>query len=73
MKSDCAVVPVNHPNKERKLCAEVGREGHGRGEHRSVAHAPDTELEVHVPGVGRCAESSKGKLSKSGSPLCFTT
>ena len=23
-KSDCAVVPVNHPNKGRKLCAEVG-------------------------------------------------
>ena len=23
-KSDCAVVPVNHPNKGRRLLAEVG-------------------------------------------------
>lgn len=30
-------------------------------EHRSVAHVPDTEREVHVPGIGWCAESSKGK------------
>jgi hypothetical protein len=26
-KSDCAVVPVNQPNKEGKPSAEVGREG----------------------------------------------
>ena len=26
-KSDCAVVPVNHPNKAGKLLRRVGREG----------------------------------------------
>src|SRR5229473_1037811 len=38
-----------------------GGKGADEGEHRSTAHAPDTEREVHVPGVGRCAEGSKGK------------
>src|SRR5208282_4485069 len=38
-----------------------GGKGTGEGEHRSIAHAPDTEWETHVPGVGRCAEGSKGK------------
>src|SRR6266481_5641670 len=52
-KSDCAVLPVNQPNK--------GGQGTDEGEHRSIAHAPDTEWETHVPGVGRCAEGSKGK------------
>src|ERR1022692_392393 len=64
-KSDCAVVPVNQPNKGGQLSAEAGdgraRKGTDEGEHRSIAHAPDTEREAHVPGVGRCAEGSKGK------------
>ena len=34
--------------------------GTDEGEHRSIAQAPDTEREAHVPGVGRCAEGSKG-------------
>jgi hypothetical protein len=38
-----------------------GGKGTDEGEHRSIAHAPDTEREAHVLGVGRCAESSKGK------------
>ena len=72
-KSDCAVVPVNQPNKEGQPSAEAG-EGRAQteGEHRSVAHAPDTERETHVPGIGRCAESSKEKGSRNGSPLCST-
>jgi hypothetical protein len=58
-KSDCAVVPVNQPNKGGKPSAEVwGGKGTGRGEHRSIPHAPDTERELHVPGNGRCAASS---------------
>jgi hypothetical protein len=45
-KSDCAVVPVNQPNKGRQLSAEVG-EGRAQtgGEHHSTAHAPDSEQE----------------------------
>src|SRR5215471_7415169 len=43
-KSDCAVVPVNQPNNEGLLSAEVG-EGRAqtKGEHRSILHVPDTE------------------------------
>ena len=40
---------------------EWGGKGTDEGEHRSAAHASDTERETHVPGVGRCAQSSKGK------------
>ena len=61
-KSDCAVVPVNQPNKEAEASAEAGE---GRAQMKeniaSVTHAPDTERETHVPGTGRCAKSSKGK------------
>ena len=58
-KSDCAVVPVNQPNKEGQPSAEVG-EGRAQtiGEHRSITHAPDTERETHVPGMARCAARS---------------
>src|ERR1700720_2289050 len=35
-----------------------GGKGTGRGEHRSIPHAPDSERELHVPGNGRCAASS---------------
>src|SRR5580700_10446219 len=38
-----------------------GGKGADEGEHRSIAHAPDTDREAHVPGVGRCAEGGKGK------------
>src|SRR5580700_11959853 len=58
-KSDCAAVPVNQPNKEgRTFGGGWGGKGTGRGEHRSIPHAPDTERELHVPGNGRCAASS---------------
>ena len=43
-----------------------------RGEHRSITHAPDTEREAHVPGVERCAASSKreeaGTVHRSAPP-----
>src|ERR1035437_1108078 len=61
-KSDWAVVPVKQPTKGGEPSAEAGGgKGTDEGEHRSIAHAPDTEREAHVPGVGRCAEGSKGK------------
>ena len=61
-KSDCAVVPMNQPNKGGATLGG-GREGKGTdwGEHRSITHAPDTEREKYVPGIGRCAASSKSK------------
>ena len=66
-KSDRAVIPVNQPNKEGQLSAEVGRERHAEGEHRSVTHAPDTERETHVPGTGQSAEKQQRKESRNGS------
>src|SRR4029077_16971719 len=57
-KSDCAVVPVNQPNKGGQPSAEVvDGVGGGRGEHRTIPHAPDTEREIHVPGNGLCAQA----------------
>jgi len=50
-KSDCVVVPVNQPNKGGQPSAEVGRKGTDKGEHRSVAHAPDTEWEAQSQGL----------------------
>ena len=43
------------------FCGGRGGKGTDEGEQRSIAHAPDTEREAHVPGIGRCAESSKGE------------
>src|SRR5271169_1380697 len=61
-KSDCAVLPCEPAEQGRETFrGGWGGKGTDEGEHRSVAHAPDTEWEAHVPGIGRCAESSKGK------------
>ena len=61
-KSDCAVVPVNQPNKEgQAFGGGWGGKGTDGGEHRSISHVPDTERETHVPGIARCAKSSKRK------------
>src|SRR6266404_3704180 len=72
-KSDCAVLPVNQPTEQGRAIFRGGWGGKGtdEGEHRSIAHAPDTEWETHVPGVGRCAEGSKGK--KAGTVHRFAT
>ena len=46
-KPDCAVVPVNQPNKAVQTAAEVGGgNGADEGEHRSVTHAPDTPTTI---------------------------
>jgi len=36
-----------------------GEEGHRRGEHRSIAHAPDTEREAHVQGLDGVRKAAK--------------
>ena len=51
------------------FCGGWGGKGTDEGEHRSITHAPDTEREAHVPGIGRCAESSKGKKAGTGHRL----
>ena len=51
-KSDCAVVPMNQPNKEGQPSAEAG-EGRAQTEENIVqSHMrSDTEREAHVPGI----------------------
>src|SRR6266550_1787467 len=50
---------MNQPNNEGRPSAEAG-EGRAqtKGGHRSIAHAPDTEREKHVPETAWCAASS---------------
>ena len=61
-ESDCAVVPMNQPNKEGQPSAEAGE---GRAQTKeNIAQSnmqPDTERGTSVPGIERCATSSKGK------------
>ena len=58
-KSDCAVVPVNQPNKGRQLSAEVG-EGRAQLEENIVqAHMLLTlSRNMHDTAFGWCARSS---------------
>ena len=57
-KSDCAVVPVNQPNKEGQPSAEAGEGRAQTEEHIVQSHMrPTRSRETHVPGIGRCAAS----------------
>ena len=72
-ESDCAVVPVNRPNKERQLLAEAG-EGRVQTKENSevVLHEPDTEREKSVPkDLEVCVEQPK-RGGRKGSALCST-
>ena len=55
-KSDCAVIPVNRPNKGRQLPAEAGE---GRAQLEENIVPPRMLLTLsrnqHVPAMGRCA------------------
>src|SRR5215467_7575793 len=59
-KSDCAVVPVNQPNNEGLLSAEVG-EGRAQTEENVVQSymCPTQSGKTHVPEIARCVASSK--------------
>ena len=58
-ESDCAVLPVNQPNKEDNNSAEVG-EGRAWTKENVVRSntTPTQSGEVRVPWIGRCAASS---------------
>ena len=48
-KSDCAIVPVNQPNKEDAYSAEVGEERARTKENIvRIPHAPDSERALFV-------------------------
>ena len=51
---------TGEPVEQGRATFRGGRGGKGadEGEHRSIAHVPDTERETHVPGIARCAASS---------------
>ena len=59
-KSDCAVVPMNQPNNEGLLSAEVG-EGRAQTEENIVQSymCPTQSGETHVTRIARCAASSQ--------------
>ena len=65
-KSDCAVVPVNRPNKGRRLPAEVG-EGRAQLEENIVpAHMFLTlSRNKHATASGRCAWSNRSLVLPS--------
>ena len=55
-KSDCAVLPVNRPNKGRQLPAEAGEERAQLEENIVQPHMLLTlSRNQHVPAFGRCA------------------
>src|SRR5215510_9889889 len=65
-KSDCAVVPVNQPNNEGVLSAEVGEGRAQTTENIVQSHMRPTQRGTHVPGIARCVASSKTR-----SPPCI--
>jgi hypothetical protein len=54
---------INEPDEQRRAIfgGAWGEKGAGQGEHRSTQHHPDTERGMSVPGIERCARSSKEK------------
>lgn len=71
-KSDCAVVPVNQPNKEAKASAEAG-EGRARTKENIVqSRMPPTQSGKRMSqGLTVCGQQ-QGKGSRNGSTLCST-
>ena len=63
-KSDCAVVPMNQPNKGKSIPAEVG-EGRARTKENIVPSYtfPTQSGRMRVPGIVRCAASSKFRFA----------
>jgi hypothetical protein len=72
-KSDCAVVPVNQPNKERLLSAEAGEERTQTKENIVQSHIRPTQSgERMSQGLRGVCDKQQEKGSRNVSPLCFT-
>src|SRR5215831_10387839 len=58
---------TNEPAEQGRATVHGGWGGKGadQGEHRSIQHAPDTGRGTRVPGIARCAESSKRKEART--------
>ena len=63
-KSDCVVVPVNQLNNGEQSSAEVGEGRTQTKENIVQSHMRPTQSGVtHVPGIARCAASSKSRFA----------
>jgi len=58
---------IDEPDEQRRaiFSGAWGEKGAGQGEHRSTQHQPDTERGTSVPGIERCARSSKEKEART--------
>ena len=70
-KSDCAVVPVNQPNKGgQQPTAEAGEERAQTEENAAPSHMrPIQSGTMHVPGIARCTASGIAILMPALPPL----
>ena len=63
-KSDCAVVPMNQPNKGEQSSAEVGERRAWTKENIVPSYTfPTQSGRMRVPGIVRCAASSKFRFA----------
>ena len=58
---------IDEPDEQRRAIfgGAWGEKGAGQGEQRSTQHHPDTERGTSVPGIERCARSSKEKEART--------
>jgi hypothetical protein len=72
-ESDRTILSMNQTNKEERSSTEPG-EKRVRAKENIVQPntSPDTERRTSVPGIGRCARSSKEKEARTVHSFCFT-
>src|ERR1019366_7692567 len=71
-KSDCAVVPVNQPNKEGQPSAQAGEGRAQTRENIAQSHMHPTQSGKRMSRGWTVCGRQQRKESRSGSPLCST-
>src|SRR5271166_5055794 len=71
-KSDCAVLPVNRPNKGRQLPAEAGEGREQMKENIDQPQMVPTQRGKACPKGWTVCVKQQGKGNRNGSPLCST-
>src|SRR5437667_530907 len=64
-ESDRTILSMNQTNKEERSSAEPGEKRVRAKENIVQPNSPDTERRTSVPGIGRCARSSKEKEART--------
>ena len=72
-KSDCAVVPVNQPNKAVQAAAEAGEGRAQMKENIGQSRMLPTQSGNRMSQAGTVCEKQQGKGSRNGSLPCSTT